>query len=178
MKVIKTKLNDCIVIEPDFYEDNRGFFYETFHEKRYKEIAGIEANFVQDNFSRSRENVLRGLHYQKNYPQGKLVRVVKGEVYDVAVDLRKDSSTFGKWDFQILSETNKRQFWVPPGFAHGFYVKSQFADLEYKCTNFYNPEDEASLIWNDPNLKIEWPTANPLLSDKDAKASQLNELEL
>lgn len=178
MKIFKTKLIDCIVIEPDCYEDSRGFFYETFHLSRYKEVAGINYEFVQDNFSRSYRNVLRGLHYQKNKPQGKLVRAVKGEIFDVAVDLRKDSPTYGKWDYQILSENNKKQFWIPPGFAHGFYVQSDLADVEYKCTDYYDSGDEGSILWSDPVLNIAWPSDNPLISEKDSKAALLNSIQL
>lgn len=178
MKIFKTKLSDCIVIEPDCYEDSRGFFYETFHLSRYQEVAGINYEFVQDNFSRSFRNVLRGLHYQKNKPQGKLVRVVKGEIFDVAVDLRKDSPSYGKWDYQILSENNKKQFWIPPGFAHGFYVQSDLADVEYKCTDYYDSDDEGSILWSDPVLNIAWPSDNPLISEKDSKADLLNSIQL
>jgi len=178
LEIFKTKLNDCVVIKPDLYKDTRGFFYETFHSSRYDKDAGIKYEFVQDNFSRSSKNVLRGLHYQKNKPQGKLVRVVKGEIFDVAVDLRKNSSTFGKWDFQLLSEDNKKQFWIPPGFAHGFYVQSDIADVEYKCTDYYDSSDEGSILWSDPSLKISWPTKNPILSDKDLNAPLYSQLDL
>lgn len=134
--------------------------------------------FVQDNHSRSSKHVLRGLHFQKTKPQGKLVRVVRGEVYDVAVDLRKDSISFGQWESIILSEKNKRQFWVPPGFAHGFLVLSDTADFEYKCTDYYDPSDEGSILWNDHHLNILWPINNPILSNKDSKALGLAELKL
>ena len=137
MRVIKTKIIDCVIIEPKVYDDDRGFFLETFQLSRYKDLAGISDLFVQDNHSRSSKNVLRGLHYQKTKPQGKLVRVVKGEVYDVAVDIRKDSPSYGQWEGVILSEENKKQLWVPPGFAHGFVVLSDIADFEYKCTDYY-----------------------------------------
>jgi dTDP-4-dehydrorhamnose 3,5-epimerase len=133
--------------------------------------------FVQDNHSRSSKGVLRGLHFQKTKPQGKLVRVVRGEVYDVAVDLRSGSATYGQWEAVILSEENKTQFWVPPGFAHGFVVLSETADFEYKCTDYYDPSDEGSLLWNDPNLNIPWPIDNPKLSDKDANAPLLADLK-
>lgn len=175
MKIIETRLKDCIIIEPDVYYDDRGFFTETYHEDRYSKLEQISLPFVQDNYSRSAKGTLRGLHFQKNKPQGKLVRVVKGQVYDVAVDIRKNSSTFGLWQAVILSEENKTQFWVPPGFAHGFYVMSEIADFEYKCTNYYDPLDEASIIWNDPHLKIDWPDNNPKLSEKDSKSPGLFE---
>lgn len=178
MNIIKTKLNDCLIIEPKVFGDERGFFLESFHQQRYEQQTGIRQSFVQDNHSRSAYGVLRGLHFQRTRPQGKLVRVVRGEVFDVAVDIRPQSPTFGQWEAVILSEENKRQFWVPPGFAHGFQVLSDFADFEYKCTDYYAPEDEASLAWNDPQLGINWPIQQPLLSAKDAKAFTLAELNL
>ncbi len=178
MKVIKTKLQDCFIIEPKVFGDQRGFFMETFQSKRYEELVNIKDNFVQDNYSRSSKGVLRGLHYQKNNPQGKLVRVVRGEVFDVAVDLRKDSLSYKQWESVILSEENKKQFWIPPGFAHGFLVLSEFADFEYKCTEFYDPNDEGSLIWNDKDLAIKWPTDKPNLSEKDLKAKSLSEIDV
>tara|TARA_B100001057_G_C22580202_1_gene844752 strand:+ start:36 stop:566 length:531 start_codon:yes stop_codon:yes gene_type:complete len=173
MKVIKTILDGCIIIEPKVFKDDRGFFLETFQLSRYKNDIGINENFVQDNYSRSFKGVLRGLHFQKLKPQGKLVRVVKGEVFDVAVDIRKDSISYGKWVSVILSEDNKKQLWVPPGLAHGFVVLSDFADFEYKCTDYYDPSDEESILWNDPDLNIHWPINNPNLSDKDANAKKL-----
>lgn len=173
MKIIKTKLEGCVIIEPKIFEDKRGFFLETYQTKRYKELADITLPFVQDNYSRSSKGVLRGLHFQEKNPQGKLVRVVKGEVYDVAVDLRHHSPSFGQWESVILSEENKLQFWVPPGFAHGFVVLSDIADFEYKCTNYYDHSDEKSLFWNDPELNISWPINNPKLSEKDANADLL-----
>lgn len=178
MKIINTKLNDCIIIEPKVFGDDRGFFLETFHEERYKNEAGILLPFVQDNYSRSSKNVLRGLHFQKVKPQGKLVRVVSGEVYDVAVDIRNDSETYGQWQSVILSDKNKRQFWIPPGFAHGFVVLSDYADFEYKCTSFYDPSDEGSIIWNDKDIGIEWPVTSPNLSQKDAIAQTFKDLEI
>ncbi len=178
MNIIKTKLNDCLIIEPKVFGDERGFFLESFHQQRYEQQTGIRQSFVQDNHSRSAYGVLRGLHFQRTRPQGKLVRVVRGEVFDVAVDIRPQSPTFGQWEAVILSEENKRQFWVPPGFAHGFQVLSDFADFEYKCTDYYAPEDEASLAWNDSQLGIDWPIQQPLLSAKDAKAVTLAELNL
>ncbi len=168
MNITKTKLNDCLIIEPKVYGDERGFFLETFQAKRYSEIANINLPFVQDNHSRSSKGVLRGLHFQKTKPQGKLVRVVSGEVYDVVVDIRFGSSTFGYWEAFTLSEDNKTQLWVPPGFAHGFLVLSNTADFEYKCTDYYDPSDEGILMWNDSTLNISWPISNPKLSEKDA----------
>lgn len=169
MKVIDTRIPDVKIIEPRVFGDERGFFMETFQADRYKELAGIDQTFVQDNYSRSAKGVLRGLHFQIKKPQGKLVRVVKGEVFDVAVDLREDSPTYGKWEGVILSEENKRQFWVPPGFAHGFVVLSEIADFEYKCTDYYDPKDEGSLMWNDPDIGIDWP-----LTDVDLNKLQLS----
>ena len=173
MNVVKTKLHNCVIIEPKVFRDERGFFLETFKAERYAALAGINLLFVQDNHSRSSKAVLRGLHYQKTKPQGKLVRVVRGEVYDVAVDMRQGSPTFGQWESVILSQENKRQFWVPPGFAHGFLVLSDTADFEYKCTDYYDPSDEGSVLWNDPDLDIPWPIATPILSNKDASADRL-----
>jgi len=178
MKVIKTKLQDCVIIEPRLFGDERGFFLETFQATRYRELAGIKQDFVQDNYSRSTKGVLRGLHFQKNKPQGKLVRVVKGSVFDVAVDLRPNSKTFKYWQGVILSEQNKKQFWVPPGFAHGFVVISDTADFEYKCTDYYDPKDEGSIIWDDSDIGIDWPISKPILSEKDSSASKLADLEL
>ncbi|MDC0124521.1 dTDP-4-dehydrorhamnose 3,5-epimerase [Gammaproteobacteria bacterium] len=178
MKVVKTKLHDCVIVEPKVFGDERGFFLETFQAERYGELAGIKLPFVQDNHSRSSKAVLRGLHYQKTKPQGKLVRVVRGEVYDVAVDIRHDSPTFGQWEGIILSEENKRQFWVPPGFAHGFVVLSATADFEYKCTDYYDPTDEGSILWSDSDLNIPWPISNPLLSAKDESAKRLVDIRL
>ena len=173
MNIIETKLSGCLIIEPKVFGDERGFFLETFNTARYAEMAGLSLPFVQDNHSRSSKGVLRGLHFQRTKPQGKLVRVVSGEVYDVAVDLRKDSATFSQWDAVFLSAENKRQFWVPPGFAHGFVVLSETADFEYKCTDFYDPEDEGIILWNDPNFGIDWPVKEPLVSEKDASAQLL-----
>ncbi|MDA9027164.1 dTDP-4-dehydrorhamnose 3,5-epimerase [Gammaproteobacteria bacterium] len=177
MKVIETKLKDCVIIEPKVFGDERGFFLETFQAERYAAEAGITLPFVQDNYSRSSKGVLRGLHFQINKSQGKLVRVVKGKVYDVAVDIREGSTTFGQWEAVILSEENKIQFWVPPGFAHGFVVLSETADFEYKCTDYYDPSDEGSILWNDPDLNIPWPTDFPNLSKKDANAAKLVDLK-
>ncbi len=178
MKISHSKLKGCVIIEPRVFGDDRGFFLETFQAARYKQEAGIDLPFVQDNHSRSARGVLRGLHFQKTKPQGKLVRVVRGEVYDVAVDIRKGSATFGEWEGVILSEDNKKQFWVPPGFAHGFVVLSATADFEYKCTDYYDPSDEGSILWSDPDLNIPWPIANPVLSTKDESAKRLVDLRV
>lgn len=178
MKVTQTKLKNCVIIEPKVFGDDRGFFLETFQTARYADEAGIKQSFVQDNYSRSAKGVLRGLHFQKTKPQGKLVRVAKGAVYDVAVDLRPDSVSFGQWEGVILSDQNKMQLWLPPGFAHGFLVLSESADFEYKCTDYYDPSDEGSILWNDPALCIPWATETPLLSEKDANAPLLADLKL
>jgi dTDP-4-dehydrorhamnose 3,5-epimerase len=178
MKISHSKLEGCVIIEPRVFGDERGFFLETYQAVRYEQEAGIDLPFIQDNHSRSARGVLRGLHFQKTKPQGKLVRVVRGEVYDVAVDIRKGSATFGEWEGVILSEDNKKQFWVPPGFAHGFVVLSATADFEYKCTDYYDPSDEGSILWSDPDLNIPWPIANPVLSTKDESAKRLVDLRL
>ncbi len=172
MEVRETRINGARIIEPRVFGDARGFFLETFQAERYAQ-CGIDLPFVQDNHSRSTKGVLRGLHFQKARPQGKLVRVVRGEVFDVAVDIRPDSPTFGQWEGVVLSEENKRQFWVPPGLAHGFQVLSDTADFEYKCTDYYDPADEGCLIWNDPMIGIEWPLPDPLLSEKDQQGQTL-----
>ncbi|MDD9676426.1 dTDP-4-dehydrorhamnose 3,5-epimerase [Klebsiella grimontii] len=176
MQVIDTKIKDVKIIQPKIFGDARGFFLETFEKQRYQEMLGIEFDFVQDNHSRSSKGVLRGLHFQTVNPQGKLVRVVRGEVFDVAVDIRKNSPTFGEWEGVYLSEENKTQFWIPPGLAHGFVVLSEIADFEYKCTDYYTPVGEGCLIWNDPDLGIEWPILEPLLSEKDKAGKRLKEL--
>lgn len=169
MKVIETDIPDVKIIEPAVFGDERGFFMETWNQKRFEElVTGKPTQFVQDNHSKSKKGILRGLHYQTENTQGKLVRVVSGEVFDVAVDIRKDSPTFGKWVGVYLSAENKRQLWVPEGFAHGFYVTSDEAEFVYKCTDYYNPKFETSIIWNDPTLNIKWPLeAMPILSQKD-----------
>lgn len=173
MKVIDTAIADVKLIEPKVFGDARGFFLETFHRERYAEMAGIQYEFVQDNHSRSAKGVLRGLHFQKTNPQGKLVRVVTGAVFDVAVDIRKDSPTFGSWVGEVLSEENKRQLWVPPGLAHGFLVLSDFADFEYKCTDYYNPADEGALRWNDEHVGIDWPLGGEFeLSERETTLSE------
>lgn len=169
MKITETKIPDVKLIEPKVFGDERGFFMETWNGKAFRE-AGIDANFVQDNHSRSVKNTLRGLHYQIKQPQGKLVRVTRGEVFDVAVDLRTNSPTFGQWVGEYLSEENNRILWVPPGFAHGFLVTSATADFQYKCTDFYAPNYERSIHWADQSLMITWPidtVSEPLVSEKD-----------
>ena len=176
MKVTNTRICDVKIIQPAVYGDARGFFLETFEKNRYQQLLNIDLEFVQDNYSRSGKNVLRGLHFQKTQPQGKLVRVVRGAVFDVAVDIRPDSPTFGLWEGVVLSEENKTQLWIPPGLAHGFLVLSELADFEYKCTDYYNPQDEACLLWNDPAVNIDWPVNAPLLSEKDKKGLPLREL--
>lgn len=175
MKVIETNIPDVKIIEPTVFGDERGFFMETWNQKKFEEeVTGKSTQFVQDNHSKSKKGILRGLHYQTENTQGKLVRVVSGEVFDVAVDIRKDSATFGQWVGVYLSAENKRQLWVPEGFAHGFYVTSDEAEFVYKCTDFYNPKAELSIAWNCPEIGIEWPlTDAPLLSLKDAQALDL-----
>ena len=177
MNIIETKLPGVVIIEPKVFGDERGFFLESFQKERYADLAGITLDFVQDNHSRSSQGVLRGLHFQINRPQGKLVRVVSGEVYDVAVDINPESPTYGQYEGVLLSDKNHRQFWVPPGYAHGFVVVSEVADFEYKCTDFYDPNDEGALIWNDPDVNIDWPVDNPQLSAKDSTAPTLAELK-
>lgn len=178
MKVSSTSLAGCVIIEPRVFGDERGFFLETFQARRYAEQVGIDLPFVQDNHSRSTYGVLRGLHFQRTRPQGKLVHVIRGEVFDVAVDLRKGSATFGKWEGVHLSENNKYQLWIPPGFAHGFLTLSDVAELEYKCTDYYCPEDEGTICWDDPELAIAWPeTSAMILSEKDARAPAFGEIK-
>ena len=179
MKFVPTDLLGVIKIEPKTYGDERGFFMETWHAQRFGD-AGIGAEFVQDNFSHSSKGILRGLHYQIEKAQGKLVRVVQGEVFDVAVDLRKSSPQYGQWVGVTLSAENKHQLWVPPGFGHGFLVLSEIAEFEYKCTDYYAPEHERSIRWDDPDIGIKWPLLDgeqPTLSSKDAGAPFLNEAE-
>jgi dTDP-4-dehydrorhamnose 3,5-epimerase len=179
MEVIQTKIPDVLIIEPKVFGDERGFFLESFNQKTFSEKTGVAASFVQDNHSRSAQNVLRGLHYQIQNPQGKLVRVTSGSVYDVALDIRKSSPTFGQWTGCLLSDTNHRQLWVPPGFAHGFVVLSAVADFLYKTTNYYTPEYERSILWNDPALDIDWKiVGEPLLSAKDRSGVPLEKAEV
>ncbi|MFL0268940.1 dTDP-4-dehydrorhamnose 3,5-epimerase [Candidatus Clostridium radicumherbarum] len=169
--ILETSIKGVYTIEPKVFEDKRGYFLETYNYEDFK-AAGLGMVFMQDNQSSSSKGVLRGLHFQKNHPQGKLVRVIKGEVFDVAVDLRKDSETYGKWVGVILSEENKKEFYIPEGFAHGFLVLSETAEFCYKCTEFYHPEDEDGIAWNDPKIGIKWPIGNIseiILSEKDKK---------
>ncbi|MBR4399305.1 MAG: dTDP-4-dehydrorhamnose 3,5-epimerase [Fibrobacter sp.] len=176
---IKTSIEGVTIIEPTVFGDARGYFMETYSKRDFAE-GGIDVDFVQDNESRSRKGVLRGLHFQKKNPQGKLVRVIEGEVFDVAVDLRKNSPTFGKWEGVVLSAENKKQFYIPEGFAHGFVVLSETAAFVYKCTRFYDPKDEGGLMWNDPAVGIKWPVGDgfePLLSEKDTKNPLLKDLD-
>ena len=176
MKARDSGIKGVYTNEPDVYKDDRGFFMETFHIERYRKLLGINFDFVQDNISRSSKNVLRGMHFQKNYPQGKIVKVSRGEILDVIVDLRKDSPTYGTWESFNLSEQNKLQVWIPPGFAHGFLVMSDLADIDYKCTEYYHPEDELCLMWNDPQVAIDWIINDPILTEKDKKGLSLKDL--
>lgn len=179
MHIIPTKIPDVMIIEPQLFTDSRGFFYENYNEKAFTEKIGVAAHFVQDNHSRSAQNVLRGLHYQIQKPQGKLLRVVAGSVFDVAVDLRKSSPTFGQWVGYLLSDENKRQIWVPEGFAHGFLVVSEFAEVLYKTTDYYAPQYERCVLWNDPDIDIDWPLmAEPMLSAKDQAGQTLKNAEV
>jgi dTDP-4-dehydrorhamnose 3,5-epimerase len=179
MQIIHTRIPDVLIIEPKVFGDSRGFFFESFNEKQFKAMAGVSVAFVQDNHSKSKKNVLRGLHYQIRQPQGKLVRVISGEVFDVAVDIRRSSPTFGTWVGDRLSAENKRQIWVPPGFAHGFVVLSEEAEFLYKTTDYYAPEHERCIRWNDPQLKIHWPTTGqPLVSAKDEQGVSFNDAEV
>ena len=172
MNVLTCPIPGLKIIEPKVFGDARGFFVETWNRRRYGE-AGVDVDFVQDNVSSSRRGTLRGLHFQNPNPQGKLLQVLAGEVFDVAVDIRRNSATFGKWHGLVLSGENKRQFYIPPGFAHGFVVLSETALFQYKCTEFYSPKDEMAIRWDDPDIGIEWPVEQPLLSERDAKALRL-----
>ena len=179
MKITPTAIPDVLLIEPKVFGDARGFFFESFNLKVFQEATGLAPAFVQDNHSRSARNVLRGLHYQIQQPQGKLVRVVAGEVFDVAVDIRKGSPSFGQWVGDVLSAENRKQLWLPPGFAHGFLVLSEFAEFLYKTTDYWAPEHERCIRWNDPQLAIDWPLqGEPALSAKDAAGRLLREAEL
>jgi dTDP-4-dehydrorhamnose 3,5-epimerase len=175
MNVIPTRLPEVLVIEPKIHRDDRGYFVETYHARRYA-AAGLDVSFVQDNQSRSVRGTLRGLHWQVENPQGKLVRVLSGEIFDVAVDIRPDSPRFGQWVGVSISADNFRQIYVPPGFAHGFCVTSELAEVEYKCTDFYTPSAERGLIWNDPEVGIEWPAVTPILSARDQQHPTLAQL--
>ena len=175
MKVTELEIPGVLLIEPAVYSDERGFFMETYHAGKYASF-GIPENFVQDNHSKSMKGTLRGLHYQLGAPQGKLVRVSGGAVFDVAVDVRKGSPWFGRWVGAVLSAENKHQMYIPEGFAHGFCVTSDSAEFQYKCTDYYTPAEERSIIWNDPEIAIDWPIKSPLVSDKDGKAEFLSEM--
>lgn len=179
MKIIETSIPDVLIIEPKVFGDERGFFYESFNAAAFEAATGLKRQFVQDNHSKSQRGVLRGLHYQIQQPQGKLVRVVAGEVFDVAVDLRRSSPSFGRWTGVLLNAENKRQLWIPEGFAHGFVVLSETAEFLYKTTDYYAPEHERSLLWNDPELGIDWPLDTPpQLSVKDQAGKLLRDAEL
>jgi dTDP-4-dehydrorhamnose 3,5-epimerase len=179
LNVIRTEIPEVLIIEPKVFGDARGFFFESFNQKTFADATGLDLTFVQDNHSRSSKGVLRGLHYQIQQPQGKLVRVVRGAVFDVAVDIRSGSPTFGKWVGEYLTEENHKQLWVPPGFAHGFVVLSDLADFLYKTTEFYAPQFERCIVWNDPDIGIHWPQGLiPILSDKDQKAPGLHEAQV
>jgi dTDP-4-dehydrorhamnose 3,5-epimerase len=180
MEFVPTRLPDVIVIRPKVFEDPRGFFTDTWHRKRFEQ-EGIDANFVQDSHSGSAAGTMRGLHYQIKHAQGKLIRVVKGEAFDVAVDIRRSSPDFGQWTAEVLSADNRKMIWIPPGFAHGFLVLSKTAEFEYKCTDYYAPEHERTLQWDDPDIGIDWPlleAEKPLLSDKDALGLPLKDAEV
>lgn len=177
--VIPTAVPDVLVLEPKVFGDSRGFFFESFNARNFAEVTGLNLEFVQDNHSKSSKGVLRGLHYQIQHAQGKLVRVVQGKVFDVAVDLRKSSPTFGRWVGEVLSAENHKQMWVPPGFAHGFVVLSDSAEFLYKTTDYWYPEHERSLLWNDPDIQIEWPIDfEPQLAAKDAAGRSLSEADV
>ena len=180
MRITPTAIADVLLIEPKVFGDDRGFFFESFNQRAFREATGVDLDFVQDNHSKSARGVLRGLHYQIQHAQGKLVRVVAGEVFDVAVDIRRNSPTFGRWVGEVLSADNKRQLWIPPGMAHGFVVLSETAEFLYKTTDYWAPEHERCIAWNDPTLAIAWPVldAPPLLSGKDAKGVAFADAEL
>jgi len=175
MKIITTSIAGILIIEPKTFQDKRGFFMETYNRNRYNAI-GINATFVQDNLSCSLKNTVRGLHFQIKHPQAKLIQVISGEIFDVAVDLRRGSATFGNWTGIHLSDENRRQVFIPEGFAHGFCVLSEFALFYYKCSDFYAPDDEGGIIWSDPDIGIEWPVINPIISEKDKQYQKLSRL--
>ena len=177
MNLISTALKGLLIIEPKVFEDERGYFLETHHIARFQS-AGLDGNFVQDNLSFSKKGTLRGLHFQITYPQAKLVQAVSGEIFDVAVDIRPESPTFGKWSGTLLSEENKRQLFIPGGFAHGFCVLSESAHVAYKCSDYYRPEDEGGILWSDPAVAIDWPVKDPALSEKDQRYPCLTDLGL
>jgi dTDP-4-dehydrorhamnose 3,5-epimerase len=179
MKCLPTAIPDVIIIEPKVFSDSRGFFFESFNQRVFEATTGITVPFVQDNHSQSKKNVLRGLHYQISHPQGKLIRVTCGEVFDVAVDIRRSSPTFGSWIGERLSAKNKRQAWIPTGFAHGYLVLSEMAEVSYKTTDYYAPESERCIRWDDPELKIDWPLKSlPQLSTKDSQGKLLDVAEV
>lgn len=179
MQVLQTTIPDLLILEPKVFSDDRGFFFESFNQLDFQKLTGIKVNFVQDNHSKSASNVLRGLHYQIEHAQGKLVRVTAGEVFDVVVDIRRKSATFGKWVGVVLSAENKRQLWIPPGFAHGFFVMCDDTEYLYKTTDYYSPQHELCIRWDDPNIGIEWPiTQAPILSGKDQLGLSLSEAEV
>jgi dTDP-4-dehydrorhamnose 3,5-epimerase len=175
MEFITTEFGGVLIVRPDLFRDERGFFLESYHQRKYRD-GGIDAVFVQDNHSRSARGTIRGLHTQRSHPQGKLIRVVHGEIFDVIVDIRRGSPTFRHWIGTELSSENFLQCYVPPGFAHGFCVSSEYAEVEYKCTDFYDSSDELRIIWNDPAIGVRWPTGRPLLSEGDRRASRLDEV--
>ena len=177
MNIIPTALKGLLIIEPIVFEDKRGYFLETHHQERFQS-AGLNATFVQDNLSFSKKGTLRGLHFQITHPQAKLVQAVTGEIFDVAVDIRPESPTFGKWSGALLSEANKRQLFIPGGFAHGFCVLSESAHVVYKCSDYYSSEDEGGILWSDPVVAIDWPVKDPTLSDKDQRYPYLTDLKL
>lgn len=177
LTIIDTELPGVKLIDLNMHHDERGYFLELFQARRYEELLGLRSPFVQDNYSYSKRNVLRGLHFQCRYPQGKLLHVIQGEIYDVAVDVRPYSPTFRQWQGLVLSHTKPRQLWIPAGYAHGFVVLSDEASIEYKCTDYYHSEDEACLIWNDPALGIDWPVSNPIVSAKDRNGLALAALQ-
>lgn len=177
IEVTKTPLSGVVIVKNRVFGDERGFFMETFHQEHF-ESAGLPSKFVQDNHSRSSKGVLRGLHYQYPQWQGKLVRVLSGAIFDVAVDIRPDSRTFGQWFGLELNDENRLQLYIPPGFAHGFATLSDLADVSYKCTSLYKPEDEVGIAWNDPDIGVDWPLSDPIVSDKDAKAPRLSEVRI
>jgi len=178
MKIVTTALPEVLILEPKVFGDDRGFFFESFNQQKFQQATGLDVNFVQDNHSKSSQGVLRGLHYQIQNPQGKLVRVVEGSVLDVAVDIRRSSPNFGKWVGVELTSENKRQLWVPEGFAHGFVVLSESAEFLYKTTDYWYPEYERSLLWNDPTINIQWPIGNPKLSTKDIAAYTIDQADV
>ncbi len=177
MNTIPTLLEGLLIIEPDVFGDTRGYFLETYHQRRYQS-AGLDATFIQDNLSFSKKGTLRGLHFQITQPQAKLVQAITGKIFDVAVDIRPESPTYGKWSSAMLSEDNKRQLFIPGGFAHGFCVLSESAHVSYKCSDYYNPADEGGILWSDPALGIDWPVKDPTLSDKDQQYPCLKDLRL